>query len=199
MPVFSLDLVPYIVGFPPDPGSAAVDIENNRVILNQEDIPPDGATLEITVLTTFIRASALDSAKAAQIAAAEKNSSDGIIELLLKDESIIEKGVAVNKAVSELRMKSQPNITLTFETEQDGYKEGDVFVFIDTVSVPPINILLTIQTVSQTFQETINNVDKFKYNITASPYIIDPDYTESKLIQRFLNPIKGRLAKIETM
>lgn len=198
MPSFSLELFPYIPGFQPDPGTCFVDIDNHRVILNENDLPPDGGTVEITVITTFIRGSAFDSAKAAQIAAAEKNSSDGVIELLLKDESIIERGAAINKAVSELRMKSQPNISLSFETRQNGWEPGQVFVFVDSVANPPINILLTVQQVTQTFVQTTNGIDEFKYNITAAPYIIDPDYNESKLIQRFLNPIKARLALIET-
>ena len=198
MPAFSLELVPFTPGLSAEVGTAMVDIENHRVVLNENDIPPDGGTIEITVVTTFVRGSALDSAKASQIAEAEKNSSDGIIELLLKDESIIERGSAINKAVSELRMKSQANISLTFETKQNGWQPGQIFVFIDSVSSPPINVLLTVQQITQTFIQTTNQIDEFKYNITAAPYIIDPDYNESKLIQRYLNPIKARLALIET-
>lgn len=198
MPSFSLDLVSFVPGELTTPGQAQVDAANHRVVLAQDDIPVDGGTLEITVLTVFVRGSATDTAKAAQIADAELNSSNGIIELLIRDESIIDRGSAINRAVSELRMKSQQSISVTFTTRQDGWDVGQVFRFVDSRATPPIDVLLTVQQLTQKFIQTTNLIDEFEYNITAAPFIIDPDTNLSRLIERFYNPVKARLALIET-
>src|ERR1043166_10009907 len=138
-----LQLIEYVPGQPVPKGYAAVDAPNHRIILSLDDIPAEGATLEITTVTLFVRASATNDIVAAQIAAAERNGSDGIIELLIKDESIVTLEAAALRAANELALKCQPNITVNIDTRVNGFRPGQQMRFIDAVA--GLNQLLLIQ------------------------------------------------------
>lgn len=197
-PTFTFSIEEFLPGTPTSLGFAAVDAANHRIVLNEGDIPPQGALLEIDVATVFVRAQATDTETAALIAAAENNGSDGIIELLIKDDSIVDRGAANLRAYNELRLKIQSNISLSFDTKQDGWDIGQQFRFVDERANPQINQFLTVQTISQKLTATVGNQDFFQYSIQASPYVVDSDILLTKAIQNFLLPPKTPLATFVT-
>lgn len=193
MPI--LQLIDYIPGQPVPAGKAAVDAPNHRIVLSPDDIPAEGATLEITIVTVFVRASATNLEVAAQIAEAERNGSDGIIELLIKDESIVTLEAAAQRAASELALKSQPNFTVNIDTRVSGFDADQQLPFIDPVA--GINVLLIIQSVASNLEATVGFDDEFRHSITASIYLLSLEKILASAFSLSTLPPRTRLTQIE--
>jgi hypothetical protein len=160
----------HIPGVATIPGEVGVDKNNQRLVLAADDLPSQGATLRVTTLTFFVRASAVNEAAANALALIEKNGSTGRIVLLINDQNIDSNELALKRAQSELAIKSQANAQLNFQTRLDGFKVRDKLRFIDDLA--ELDFRLQLQTINRTLEytEPATNRDNWLYDISAALY-----------------------------
>jgi len=170
------------------PGFAAIDKGNKRVVLAQADLPPQGATLRITTITLFIRASAVNTQAASLIAAAEKNGSTGRIVFLVNDQNITSIAAAQARANSELVLKSQANASVNIVTRLDGFKAKDKIRFIDEIA--EIDFKLQIMNINRTLETTDPTIkrDNWVYTLAASLYTTEVQKLLALAVRLSTNP-----------
>lgn len=178
-------------------GFCSVDGPNYSVRISSDDIPTNnGGYLELGVVTVFARGTATDIALQNIFADIEQGISDGIFQSVINNPSITSNFLCDLAAAAQLNQLTIPQYGLDFVTRLDGFEVGDDIRFLDEPG--NIDVDLIVQTIDMLLVGTENLYDEFKYTINASPYIIDPQANNARLIQLSNLPIRVPNAKIQT-
>lgn len=124
---------------------AAVDILNKQVILkdNPKVNLPQGGRLEITQRIDYSYGQETNEDVVALLQSAFYGVTDGIRELVIKDESIPDSDLAHTRAVNELDKVDDRPYTLSFETTTGGWQVGQVIRLTDTVASVDVYLMVT--------------------------------------------------------
>lgn len=130
-----------------------------RIYVSAKDVPK-GSIINLLHLTNYVYFQLPDPTAIAQIMAAEKNASDGKIEYLIIDESIVSQSAAIQRATSAKMTLGVKPLTVDFSTYIKGWKSGQQFTYIN--SARDIRAVLTVQEVSKTLKTKNRTLSKVK-------------------------------------
>lgn len=174
MPFVDLLLMKYIPGTAVPVGFAAIDTGAKVIRINQLDYPLTGGKAEIFSIIPYALGESTNASIANQIAEGENFGSDGRIQLLIKRPDLDNDYGCSIAAANEVGLKTQPEVTLIIVTRENGWDLGDEVRFIDENANPAINILLTVQNISEVYKSVIGMIEDIEYTITCANYIVDP-------------------------
>lgn len=172
---------------------AAIDIEGRQVVL--KDPPkttlPKGGYIEINQIIEAAYGQATNEDKAAQIAAALLGATDGIRELVEKDESIGTSDEAQQRATGKVAEVSKDQIGCRFQTDQYGFEPGQIQEIIDADM--SIDVMLFLGNLAFDIQNAVGGAAKIKYTVQLGAF---PNVTPGALIRRALARGPGERAPI---
>lgn len=167
MAVITLTLGEYDPDLPPEEWTydAAIDPRNRVLILQYEaqTYAPAGGHLILTETTSSGYGQAIDRTLERQFAANEMVG-DGIWELLIIDDSIVDDASAAARAQAELAIQTQPQIQISFESDTE-YNVGNIFRIRDDVE----GIDAIVRVVSVSIQAVAP--DSLRYQVQATTFI----------------------------